>query len=70
MIPYKTRILEALSQLVNVAVYNGESDEMLSSRSYRQSWKLEKWIDWWFGEGHCKECYEWEKAHYNLDRFK
>jgi len=62
--PYHTRILEALSQLLNVAVFNGDSDEMLSSRSHRERWKLEAWIDWLFGQGHCKEAYEWEKANY------
>lgn len=66
---YRSRVLEALSQLINVAVFNGESDEMLSSRAHRQQWQMEAWLDWWFGKGHCKEAYEWEKLHYNLERF-
>ncbi len=41
MTSYRLRVLEAISQLINVAVFNGESDEMLSSRAYRQQWKLE-----------------------------
>lgn len=67
---YRSRVLEALSQLVNVVAFNGESDEMVSSRAYRERWKLEPWLDWWFGKGHCREAYEWERAHYNLERFK
>lgn len=70
MTSYRSRVLEAISQLINVAVFNGDSDEMLSSRAHRQQWKLERWIDWWFGAGHCKEAFEWERANYNVERFR
>lgn len=68
---YRSRLLEALSQLLNVVAFNGESDEMLSSRAYRMKWgTMQWWLDLVFGRGHCKESFEWERLHYNVDRFK
>lgn len=69
--PYWTVVLEATSQWINAVFFRAkDADEMLSSRAHRQQWKLETWIDWWFGAGHCKEAFEWERAHYNVERFK
>lgn len=65
-----TRMKEAFSQLLCVIFVDGDADEMLSSWSYRNNSWLIKWLDWLLGENHCKEAYEWEKQHYNLDRFK
>jgi hypothetical protein len=68
---YIQRILEALSQLINVVFFNGDSDEMLSSMAYRTNWFwLEGWLDFFLGKDHCREAYYWEKEHYNVDRFK
>lgn len=55
-----TRILSCFSQLINVVIFNGHEDEMVSSRSHREKWQLEWWLDLVFGAGHCKESYEWE----------
>jgi hypothetical protein len=68
---YFQKILEALSQLINVVIFNGDSDEMLSSRAYRSNWfKMEAFLDLVFGKGHCRESYYWEKEHYNVERFR
>lgn len=66
-----SRTLEALSQLLCVIVVDGDADEMLSSYSYRtNSWML-PWINWLFrSPTHCRDSYEWEKEHYNVDRFR
>jgi len=58
----KQRILEALSQLACVVFFDGDADEMLSSFAWRtQHTTLIRWLDWWFGAGHCKDSYEWER---------
>jgi len=65
-----TRLLEALSQVLCVALVNGDADEMLSSWAWRnQSWLIGP-IDFVFGSRHCKESYSWERDHYKADRFK
>lgn len=66
-----SRTLAAISQLICVVLVNGDEDEMLSSYAYRtNNQRLIAWLDWIFGQGHCKESYLWEKLHYNLERFK
>lgn len=70
MTTYWQRIKEWLSTGINVVVFNGDSDEMLSSRAYRCHWKLAVFLDYLLGKNHCKESYEWEKEHYDVDRFK
>lgn len=65
-----TRFKEALSQLLCVLLVDGDADEMLSSWSYRTDSKLIPWIDWLMGKNHCQESYLWEKAHYDVDRYK
>ena len=57
-----SRTLAALSQLTNVVLFDGHEDEMVSSRAYREQWKLEAILDTVFGKGHCKQSYEWEQA--------
>jgi hypothetical protein len=60
-----TRTLEALSQLINVVLFDGDSDEMLSSRAYREHWTRVEWfLDSILGKGHCREAFEWEREHY------
>jgi hypothetical protein len=71
MTTYAQRIRELLSTGINVILFNGDADEMLSSRAYREQWSaMVGWLDWLLGAGHCKESYEWEREHYDVDRFK
>lgn len=66
-----TRLKEAVSQVLCVLFVNGDADEMLSSYSYRtENRGLIAWLDFLLGKGHCQESYEWEKIHYNVERFK
>jgi hypothetical protein len=65
------RVKAAISQLICVVTYDGDEDEMLSSLAYRtQRKRLIATLDFLLGENHCKESYEWERQHYNVDRFK
>lgn len=58
----RQRLLEALSQVACVALYDGDADEMLSSYAWRtQNKHLIGWLDWWFGAGHCEQSYTWER---------
>lgn len=61
MVPRWTRFKASLSHVINVVFNDGREDEMLSSYAYRiGNAKLIAWLDWWFGAGHCSECYYWE----------
>jgi len=52
------RILDGMSGLLNVAIFNGECDESVSGRAYRCGWyDLEMWIDFFLGRGHCQQAY-------------
>jgi hypothetical protein len=54
----------AISCLVN-AILAGRRYEILSSRSHRCQWTFAVAVlDWIFGRGHCRECYQFE-----LDNF-
>jgi hypothetical protein len=71
MTTYSQRVREWISTGINVILFNGDSDEMLSSRAWREQWvRMIYWLDWAFGQGHCRESYEWEKQHYNVNRFE
>ena len=53
------RTFDAISQLVNVVVLNGDANESISGRSFREGWKIQKFINiivFW-EEEHCKLCY-------------
>lgn len=64
------RLLESISQVLCVALVDGDADEMLSSWAWRnRSWLVGP-IDIVFGERHCKESFSWERDHYKVDRFK
>lgn len=56
---YFVRVFDALSQLGNVVLLNGDANESISGRSYRQSWpisaKIDKLIFW--EKEHCKLAY-------------
>jgi hypothetical protein len=65
-----TRLLAAISQVLCVLFVDGDEDEMLSSYAHRTNNRgLIAWLDWLLGQGHCKESYEWERSHYNVERF-
>lgn len=57
---YLNKLMVATSCLAN-ALLGGKRYEMLSSRSYRCKWAIERPIDWVFGKGHCKRCFEFER---------
>ena len=66
-----TRIKEWASTGLCIVFFDGDGDEMLSSYAYRTQHRgLIAWLDFLLGKGHCKESYEWEKRHYNVERFK
>lgn len=66
-----SRLLESISQVLCVLLVDGDADEMLSSYSYRTNSWMQPWINWLFNDqNHCRDSYEWEKAHYNVGRFK
>lgn len=52
------RVGDAISQLFNVIIYNGDPNYSISGESYRKNRKLTmKLIDKIFYEGHCKSAY-------------
>lgn len=62
---YLGNLSVATSCLLN-ALLGGKRYEMLSSRAYRSSWVYSVAIlDWWFGELHCKRCYEFERDNFD-----
>lgn len=55
---YLHRLGDALSQLGNVALLNGDANESISARSYREGkWGRVTAIDLILGEGHCRDSY-------------
>lgn len=54
-----TRIGDALSQLLNVALFNGHPNESLSGRAYRtgSSWRVVIDTLLWFDKNHCFVSY-------------
>ena len=53
------RTLDAISQLANVVFLNGDANDSISGRSYEESWKIEKLIDFlvFWEKDHCKLAY-------------
>lgn len=53
------RALDAVSQLANVLVLDGEANESISGRAFRESWKVEKLINFLiiWEKDHCKLSY-------------
>jgi hypothetical protein len=52
------RVGDALSQFVNVVLLNGDANESISGRAYREGWTTtRRVIDALFGTGHCKGAY-------------
>lgn len=58
---YLLRLGDALSQLLNVAILNGDANESISGRAHREGWKTaERIIDTLFrpiGSAHCRTAY-------------
>ena len=53
------RTLDSTSQFFNVVLLDGDANESISGRSFRESWKIEKLIDFliFWEKDHCKLCY-------------
>jgi hypothetical protein len=42
---YLVRLFDAVSQLANVLLLNGDANESISGRAYRSEWPAQKWIN-------------------------
>jgi hypothetical protein len=51
------RIGDATSQWLNVFLFNGDPNESISGRSYREGWRAKWWIDSALGFGHCRGAF-------------
>ena len=53
------RTLDAVSQLANVVFFDGDANESISGRSFKESWKAEKYINFlvFWEKEHCKLSY-------------
>ena len=53
------RLLDSVSQFLNVFLLNGDANESISGRAYRENWKAEKFIDllFFFDPEHCRNAY-------------
>jgi hypothetical protein len=62
---YLTRVFDATSQLLNVVLLNGDANESISGRSYREGWvttaDIIDTILFW-DEDHCSCAYEADLA--------
>ena len=56
---YLVRVLDATSQWLNTALLNGDPNESISGRSYREGWLLEHLIDtiFFWELDHCMNAY-------------
>ena len=54
---YWHRLGDALSQLANVAIWNGNANESISGRSHRAAADSQEVIDLLLGPGHCRGAY-------------
>jgi len=56
---YFIRVLDATSQWINTVLLNGDANESISGRAFRESWSIEKNINklvFWEAD-HCKIAY-------------
>ncbi len=56
---YYVRVFDAISQLLNVILLDGDANDSMSGRSFKESWRAEKVINFiffWEPE-HCKLAY-------------
>lgn len=58
-----SQVLCLLSRMCNVIVFNGHENEMLSSRAYREVWKLEAVLNtiYFWEDNHCRNSFLWEE---------
>jgi len=60
----------SLDQFVNSTFLNGDEDEMISSRIYRERWKLAElvvnWLFYAFQKDHCRKAFEYEEKRRNI----
>lgn len=60
---YWHRLGDATSQLLNVALLNGNPNESISGRAWRSGWaRVRAAIDAVLGAGHCRGAYLWDIA--------
>jgi len=57
--PYPQRLGDAISQLANVALFNGMTDESLSGRAYRNTALANKPKLLWRAVAFCAEAFFW-----------
>ena len=57
---YLMRLILSIDQFLNVLCFNGDEDETISSNFGKrsQSNAFRKFIDMWFGKGHCEKSIE------------
>lgn len=74
--PRLHKIGDAISQLLNVANpfwdhTDTTPNESISGRAFRSGWKLERFIDWILGPGHCAQAHftDIERAHRLLHQY-
>jgi hypothetical protein len=60
--PYLHRILDALSQLGNTVLLNGDANESISGRAHREGWQLEN-HGWRRVERIIDALFFWESDH-------
>ncbi len=57
---YLIRLLDSLSQVLNVALLNGDANESVSGRAYRENWEtVVKIVDslFFIDPDHCRNAY-------------
>lgn len=59
---YFRHVLIAADRLVNT-IFGGRVGETLSSRAYREQWKIRPLIDtvFFWEVNHCEESYKWDR---------
>ena len=58
--PYLIRVFDTLSQLLNVWLLNGDANESISGRSYREGWTVAVLVIdtlLFFDRDHCRNAY-------------
>jgi hypothetical protein len=54
--PLRCRLWTLISQAINSLWFNGDPDETLSARAWRE--QRHHRIDWWLGDEHCEQAFE------------
>lgn len=58
---YLMRVGDAVSQLLNVSLLNGDANESISGRAYREQWTLAvhviDFLFLWDSPEHCRDAY-------------